>query len=278
MRSITIAAIAAAIAIPAHAAPSGVADDFESYAPGAFPSALWLDAGALDPSPLRPATLPSATVALTTDAFGAPTQALSINDEVALISGIYQFIPVSTRYQLSADIRVDRFSNGTGGPAEDFAPQLSFTRAIRSFFSTPQVGIYASSFTQGWRLYVLDETGPLILQDIDLGAAVALGQWYRVSLAIDTSDGSYRAIVADSAMGTVFVDRSDVIAGWGPGRGQFDSVAFIEGEGSLDTTIGHLGFVDNINVTATPAPAALALFGMGTAMLLGARGSRRRYP
>lgn len=272
MRALLVTASLLAIAAqPANA--TSVADNFESYAAGAFPSPAWLDAGAFDPLP-PVATLPSATVEVTTDAFGNPTQALSMSDQIALLSGIYQFVPLSRIYSLAADIRVDRFSDGTVGIPTDFAPQLTFANAQENFYITPQAGIYASSLSQGWRLFLIGESG--IAADIDLGLTATLGQWYRVSFALDNVDGSYRAIITDAASGTTLVDQSGVFAGWSPGvDGQYDAVAFIEGEGSSDATIGHLAFVDNIGVTATPAPAGLALVGLGAALMLGARSIRR---
>jgi hypothetical protein len=273
MRTTTIVVAALCALGPAAARATGVSDDFESYALGAFPSPTWLDAGAFDPLP-PVATLPSATVELTTDAFGAPTRALSISDQIALLSGIYQIVPVGRLYSLTADIRVDRFSNGTGGIATDFAPQLTFANAQFNFYITPQAGIYASSLTQRWYVFLIGESG--IGANIDLGVPAALGQWYTLSFDLDNLDGSYRARIADTASGSTLVDSSGAFAGWVPGvDGLYDSVAFIEGEGSFDATIPHLAFVDNINVTATPAAGSLAVFGLAPLLLAAARRVRR---
>lgn len=245
---------------------AGVSDDFESYAPGSFPAPVWLDAGAFDPLP-PVAVLPSVTVAVTTDAFGNPTQAMAVSDQVALLSGIYQLVPVRRFYTLTAQIRIDRFSNGTAGAPADFASQLTFANARDNFYITPQAGIYASSFTQGWRLFLIGESGTGV--DLDLGVPVMLGRWYRLALDLDTLTGSYRARIGDAATAAMLADASGIFPGWVPGvDGLYDAVAFIEGEGSLDSTISNLAFVDNINVTATPAGPMLPLLGLGLAALV----------
>ena len=189
---------------PALAAPTGIADDFESYGLGGLPAPLWLDAGGFDPQP-PVAALPSATVESTTDAFGAPTQALAISDQVALLSGIYQPVPLSTRYSLAADVRVDRFNDAPTFPTADFPIQLTFAEVKRNFYTTPQAGIYASSLTQSWRLFLLEDVGNLSA-DIDL-APVTPGQWVRLAFALDTATGDWRVSITDIAGGLTLVDK-----------------------------------------------------------------------
>ena len=72
------------------AAPAAnLSDDFESCAPGSFPSAKWLDAAL--PFPVAPpfvnASSPSAAVVATTNAFGAATQALQTADALGVSKG-----------------------------------------------------------------------------------------------------------------------------------------------------------------------------------------------
>lgn len=265
----TLAAMAAILAAAPAAAVTTVADDFESYAPGAFPSSAWLDAGALLPIP-PVALLPSATVETASDAFGAPTRALAISDQLAPVSGIYQTVPVSQRYTLAADVRVDRFSTAPAGVSTDFPIQLTFARAVDSLYFAPQAGLYISSLTQTWHVYLI-LNDQLTQEDIDTGLPVVAGVWYRAAFEVETSGGAYRAAIADVALGNTLAEFSGIYASWLPGEGAYDVVGFIEGEGSIGGTLGNLAFIDNVNVVATPAPAALALFGLGMAAMLAAR-------
>jgi hypothetical protein len=266
----------AALAILARpAAATGVVDDFESYVPGAFPSPTWSDAGGLFPEPPA-ATLPSAGVIATTDAFGAATQALAINNEVSLVRGIYQAVPLSSQYSLVADIRVDQYSVNAPASATDWAMQLTFANTGMNLYAAPQAGIYASSLTGDWRLFWIADTTPSGA-DIPLGIPATVGTWYRVSLDLETANGGYRAVVSDINAGTTLVDLSGSFVGWAPGDGQYDAVAFIGGEGTEGQTVANIGVVDNINVVVqpVPVPAAIWLLGSGLGML-GWFGRRRR--
>lgn len=250
-------------------AATGVADDFESYAPGAFPAPTWLDAGAFMPLP-PVATLPSATVELTTDAFGNLTRALAMSAQVALVSGIYAPVSLSSFYTLAADIRVDRFSDAASVPPEDFAIQLTFASLVDNLYIAPQAGIYAASQSQDWRLFLID-SGYL---DLPL-LPVTLGQWVRLRLDVQQTTGAWRATIDDIASGVRLVDQNGLFPSWGPGSGQWDAVAFIEGEGS-PSTVSNLAWVDNVNVTTrpVPAPAPLILLGSGAAALAALRRGR----
>jgi hypothetical protein len=254
---------------------TGIVDNFESYGLGTFPGPPWLDAGALDPQPPA-ATLPSAMVVATTDAFGNPTNALAVRDEVSLLSGVYYPVPVSSSYSLAADIRVDRFNNNPTYPATDFAMQLTFAQLSSNLYTAPQVGIYASTFTETWRLFLIPSDGG-IGADIDLGLGITQGLWYRVQLDFDSIAGGWHARIADAGTGTTLVNQTGTFSDWTSASGLFDGVAFIEGEGSPDTTIGNLALVDNINVTATPEPASTGLLlasSIGIAIVR--RGKRKR--
>jgi PEP-CTERM motif len=200
---------------------------------------------------------------------------------VSLLSGIYYPVPLSNTYSLAADIRVDRFNDHPTFPATDFAMQLTFAQLGTNLYTAPQVGIYASTFTETWRLFLIPSDGNNGA-DIDLGLAVTRGLWYRVQLDFDSIDGGWHAQIADAGSGVSLVNQTGTFSNWTPSAGLFDGVAFIEGEGSPDTTIGNLALVDNINVTATPEPATTGLFLAG--ILFGEltrrnrRQARRRRP
>jgi hypothetical protein len=257
----------------AHSLPVDAAiitDDFQSYPVGTFPAPQWSDVGAVLPEPPI-APIPSATVITTTDAFGNITQALSTIGALAASKGIFAPIPVSLTYSLAADVRVDRYSDHSDSTTSDWAMQLTFAQVgIRNFATTPQAGIYASSLTQGWRLFLISSNGGAASADIDLGGPASVGTWYRLELTLDVTTGAFHSRVSDIAQAQLLVDRTDVIPNWQPQDGQFDSFAFFGGELSPDDTVGNLGIVDNVNIVAAavPEPSTIVLLTIGLACLL----------
>jgi hypothetical protein len=87
--------------------------------------------------------------------------------------------------------------------------------------------------------------------------------------------GAWRAIIDDIASGVRLVDQTGLFPSWGPGSGQWDAVAFIEGEG-LPSTLSALAGVDNVNVATRPVPAppAVLLPGAGAGALAALRRGR----
>ena len=263
------------------AGAASVIDNFEAYTLGNFPSPTWQDVATVLPElpPLINATLPSATVVNTTDAHGNPTQAMQTVNALGVAKGIYTPVPISSNYSLFADIRTVQYANTSAdlqnaGPASDWSMQLTFAQAnISNFDNTPQAGIYASSQTQGWRLYLISSNGgPTV--DIDLGVSSALGIWYSVALDIDATTGTFHSIISDTASGTPLGDQTNVIAGWLPQFAVFDSIAFLAGEVAAtapatlgSTTLPNIAQVDNINISTTPVPlpAPLGLLGVALA-------------
>ncbi|HTY17811.1 MAG TPA: PEP-CTERM sorting domain-containing protein [Myxococcota bacterium] len=263
---------AAALAAPARAA--SIFDDFESYAPGSFPSPTWSDVRSVA---LPNAPLPSAQVIATTDAFGHPTQALQTLDAVSPSEGIYTSIDPADQHDLAGDVRVDRYGTlGPGAsPSSDWPAMLGLSDIIAGSdvccFPTPQLGIYASTQTQGWRLYAIDAAGNAT--DIDLGAAAAVGTWYHVDLDVDALTGSVTSRVVDIATGTLVIDRTDVIPGWT--ATDFDAIAFFDGELS-EPDVAGLGSLDNVSYAAVPEPGTLSLVSLG--LVAASLAWRRPYP
>lgn len=266
-----------------------IVDDFESYAAGSFPASGWLDVATVAPDapPYINAPVPSATVVSTTDAQGNATQALQTVDALGLAKGIYTPVPVSSSYSLFADIRTLQFANSNplgAGPATDWSMQLTFAQAgVENFSIAPQVGVYASSLTQGWRIYLISSNGGPIV-DIDLGVPAALNTWYTIGLDLDTTTRTFHSVITDTASGVVLDDETNVIADWESQFGLFDSIAFFVGEvGALSpatpesTTIPNIGQVDNINVTTQPVPlpGAAVLLAASALPLLGLARRRR---
>jgi hypothetical protein len=261
MRTLLQRSILALASVSALSA-TGIADDFESYAPGTFPSPPWLDVATVMPEPGQP--VPSALVVATTDAFGNPTQALGLVDQVSVSRGIYFPVPVSAQYSLSADIRPDRYSDAPTFPDSDWPMQLTFAQVRDNFAFTPQAGIYASALTKTWRLFLIG--GPNA--DIDLGAPAVLGTWYRVQLDFNVLTATFHSRVTDILSGVPVVDQFNTIAGLTPADTPYDSIGFFGGEIS-SSTVANLAVVDNINISATgsvPEPSTSLLLTSSVAL------------
>lgn len=238
---------------------SAVSDNFESYGLGSFPSPTWSDVGTVANNGQ---ILPSARVVSTTDAFGSATQAVAIRDQVGSSRGIFAATDIGRFYSLAADIRVDRYADKPAFTTSDWAMQLTFAHnGGSSFDGTPQAGIYASSLTGGWRLFLIGELGTSA--DIALGVGAAVGTWYRVSLDADALTGTFHTQIFDVLSGTQLLDNTETIAGWTPLEAKWDSIAFFGGDLSTTTnTVANQAVVDNVNISSTgtiPEPSTLAL-------------------
>jgi len=250
-----------AVTMLASTASAQIVDNFESYALGSLPSPTWSDVGAVLPGGRIP-PFPSARVISTLDVFGNPTKAVATVGDLATSKGIYTAVPVSTFYRLRADVRVYRYSDGTGGPTSDWAMQLTFVRnGVENWAFTPQLGIYASSLTGGWRLISIN---PSVYLDLDLQVAANVGTWSTVEQSFDALLGVFRSQIWDAASGTVLLDSFNTLNGWDPADATFDAWAFMAGDLSPDAQIGNIGVVDNVNIVATtvPEPSTLALLAM----------------
>lgn len=262
-RMFVILALGLLVVTPSFA--TGISDNFQSYAIGTFPSPTWLDVGSVK-APGQ--TLPSATVVSTTDAHGNPTQALAIANYIAPSRGIYANVPVSATYSLAADIRVDQYSLTPDATTSDWAMQLTFAEAgVKNFAFTPQAGIYASSLTGDWRLFLIGGPGA----DIPLGVPATIGTWYHVELDFNALTDTFHSIITDASTGTVLVDQLNTISGLTPADTQYDSIAFFGGETSVNPGRPDLAVVDNVNISAVgtvPEPASLLLLATGLGFLL----------
>ena len=266
---------------------ASLSDDFESYALGTFPSAKWLDAALPFPvaSPFVNAAAPSASVVATTDAFGTATQALQTVDALGVSKGIYAAVPLSSNYSLAADIRTLRFANSDPAfvaPAGDWSMELTFSQTgVANFSVAPQAGLYASSLTHTWRFFLIGSNGGP-LDDVDLGVAASVDNWYTVSLDIDAAGGSFHSVIRDTRTDKLLVDLTKSYPSWHANYAAFDSISFFGGEiGAFDpaeagsTTIAAIAQVDNINISAVPEPTSWGLMLTGIAALCALRRGRQ---
>jgi hypothetical protein len=256
--------------VPVAQAASFIVEDFESQTVGAFPSG-WLDVGQIDPASTAPN--PSAVVVSTTDAFGNPTQALSIPDAFAASQGIYQTIPTSPFVNISADVRVDRFSAPSTRNTADWPIDITLSKldGTTDLAHVNSMGVYAASLSETWNGYIVTDN---VFYDPDFGVPVGLGTWYRVELGLDTANGIMTTLITDIALGSVVVDRTDVVPGWTAADGVFDAVSFFDGELTSDENT-NLALIDNIQVRAVPEPSGMWLLTAGLALALWNRRKRK---
>ncbi len=252
--------VSAGLGVASISASAGaqVIDNFQSYNLGFLPSPLWHDVGTVLPNGRIP-PIPSAYVISTTDAHGNLTQAVTTTGALATSKGIWASVPVSNFYSLFADVRVDRYSDAPSSTTADWAMQLSFGQnGVYNWASTPQVGLYASSLTQEWRLYAATNS---VGFDISLGVAANVGTWYTVSQTFDGTNGVFHSQIWNATSGTQLLDTFNTLTGWNPADSNFDAFAFFGGDLSAGDTYGNIGVVDNVNVSGvtTPEPATLAL-------------------
>lgn len=274
-RCTAVTVVMACMAGAPSAGATGIVDNFASYAVGSFPSPNWQDVGTVSPSPPI-APLPSGSVISTTDAFGNAIQAFEPVSALASSAGIFQSVPVSSSYSLRADMRVDQYSDAPSSTALDWAMQLTFAQVGDNFAYAPQVGIYASSLTQGWRLYFLGAASGSA--DIDLGVGAPVGEWFTVGLTLNALTGAYDATIEDTATGTILTNSTGLLPDWTVADDTFDSVAFFKGDLSSGDTIGDTAAVTNINVIASvPEPGGGMVLGTGLAAL-SLLGMQRRRP
>jgi hypothetical protein len=230
-------------------------DDFETYSVGSFPEANWLDVGLAHPDPPNPPD-PSAMIVETTGPTGSPTQALQVVPALGTTQGAYRFVSLETDYSVTCNVRVDRFCDGAPFNASDWAMDIAVGQFIPGvdLASIPQVGIYASSRNQQWRLFAY-----LVTQvefDIDLGLPVELGRWYTVALDLDAVNGIAHSRISDAASGVLMVDRIDAIAGWTATDGQYDVLSLNERDASGGNIVSNVALVDDL-VYGDPTVALL---------------------
>lgn len=280
-----LALAAACLGGAAIAGPIGPPKTFQNDAVGSFPAG-WSDVATVDPASTTPK--PSSVVVSTIDAFGHPTKAVSTLPKVvgtlpttAPSEGIYRPIVPSSHYSMNADVRIDRFSDVTdfdcGCPpdaksASDLPMGVGFSKSQGTTDLTfaPNVAVYASARTHGWRLFSATSG---FEADFDLGVPVDLGTWYGVQVDLNANAGTVHSRITDTATGSVLDDRVTMLSAlWDPARdGVFDLESLFGVELTAISRSG-LATIDNID-TPIPEPATIVL--LASALALGALVRRR---
>jgi hypothetical protein len=268
---VSLAALCALVSSTATAADL-FTDNFESYGAGTFPAANWFDTGTIAPIGLVAPPNPSCTVGVTTDAFGLPTQALHLDASwVGAASGIYRAVSSGTQYSLSMDVRTDAFATGSSYDPTDWPWMLG----VSKYSATVHPGgwnslmIYGTDLSQDFRAYAIKADATE--EDLPLGLPMLAGVWYRAQIDVDSSIGSIRNRVWDSATSTLLLDSTVFASNWLPGDGMFDSVTINQGELSAMTSAD--AWVDNVSITVVPEPSTMLA---GTLAALFMTAMRRR--
>lgn len=253
------------------AARADIADNFESYSLGSFPSSRWTDVGTLVPGSTAPS--PSGTIVSTSGPSGT-TRAFQTVQAVSQSQGIVTGISPASIVSISADVRYDRFDNSTNKNGGGWPLALGFFQwsAGNDPNFSPQVTLYSDSTFKNWSLYIQKSADPTNFQFIRLTSLItATNTWYHMSLQVDTANGIITSQVRLASSSTFIVNNTRTITGWNSAFAQYNLGGAIDGEYFTNATIGGQATVDNIMLV--PAPGVIAL-GMVGALSVAAR--RRR--
>lgn len=238
-------------------------DDFESYNLGTFPSANWNDTGLIQPNGNIPN--PSSLIERKTTEQGTQTHALNFGDYFGYSSGIYKSTPIDRYYNLTVDVRVDRFSTAMAASSPgDWPVAVGFNKfdAGVNPAGWQSVQVYASTKTKDWRLYGSNGT---LAYDIALGATPDIGIWDRVCLKFDNATGTAMTMITDLRTNVVVESRTDTFANWG--HVTLDTVGLFNGQSNYgnSSAIASLANVDNVHAQVVPEPTTVLLLGFGAA-------------
>ena len=174
-----------------------------------------------------------------TDPNGEETRALKLEGTYRGEEGILQSVSVQSVYRVTADVKIERFSDAHGLPAIYTWTQAGFavssSRAPK-FWNT--VSIFASGINHQWHLLTGGGNNWIARA---MGAA-ELDRWYRISLTVDRTTGTAEATVIDleeGENGGTVVGELEIQESWFE-RQRFDRVIVSQGEGgrSNSTTQG----------------------------------------
>ena len=246
------------VALLASRAVGAISENFESYAPGSFPSGRWFDARNLVPGATSPN--PSGAIVATTGPSGT-TRAFQTSRAVGTSQGIVTGIGPSRVVSISANVRYDNFDNSTNQNGGGWPIALGFFQwnGIDPNFS-PQVTLFADSTFKNWSLYIQASPDPQDFRFVRLTPAItATNTWYFLAVRVDTLTGEIRSQVRLANSASFIVDDVRTIAGWNPAFAQYNVAGALDGEYFTNATQGGRATVDNITVVPGAWTLALAL-------------------
>ena len=226
-------------------------DDFESYEVDAFPIPYWRDVRDIS-IPVN-APNPSAEIIETIAWDGSMTKAIQFKQGVTTSCGIFREIDTCEVYRLSAEIRVDKWSNASQAFFAEWAVAIGIfsTRPGWDFNATPQITFVAQPFAENWVLYVLRDDANSTFNYYNLefpNSHVELNTWYHVELVLDDFAGTVFTKVTNTETGEVTHEALTSIPNWTPGSsGNFNHYGTWDGEYGTDATIGNQATVDNFH-------------------------------
>ncbi|MBX3379846.1 MAG: hypothetical protein KF805_07105 [Phycisphaeraceae bacterium] len=239
-------------------------ENFESFPTGSFPAGRWRDIGT---SALPHPVMPTGEVIQTIGRNGQSTQAFQVFQRRTTSQGIITSIDIADTHRVEADLRVDfhptpvRYGDWTAamgffnesGPATDINNE-------------PQGVVYV--YQQRWYFY--GATGAGNPTNLSLGTApVNAGEWYHVSVGVDTRTGAFDIKVLNG-LDQIVIDRQITLSGFSPSQGQYNRVAVFDGEYSGQSATPGQFTVDNIQYV----PSAWSIVPLGA--LLSRRSRRAR--
>ena len=224
-------------------------EDFESYTIGSFPAPYWNDVR--DISIPVTAPNPSATIVETTAWDGSTTKALQFRLGVTTSCGLYRPIDTSQVYHLSADIRIDRWSNSTQAFFTEWAVAVGIfsLRPGWDFNGTPQITFVAQPVAENWVLYALRaDTSPFNYYNLEFDdSQVNLDTWYHVEFTLFDDTGIVHTRVSIKESGAIVHEAMTFIPNWTPeASSNYTYYGFWDGEYNTNASIGNQASIDNI--------------------------------
>ncbi|MCH9683982.1 MAG: hypothetical protein K0V04_21290 [Deltaproteobacteria bacterium] len=230
--------------------PDGIDESFEDVLVGEQPGMPWRDVVDRIDAPTIPS--PTAMVIDTVDSDGAPTQALHLHDAIGTSQGLIAGIEPSARHRLEVNVRVEQWSDATGGTTWPIAVGFSHDGPAADINDDPHAVVRVEA-DGSWHLIVdngeggaegFDEALPFPAAEID--------RWYRVTIEVDADQGTFHARLTDPGTSRVVGDHVLLLPPWFELMADYDAITLHDGEyGTTAGTQGGLASVDDVEYAAT---------------------------
>ncbi len=225
--------------------PEGFGESFEDVLVGEQPGAPWLDIVDRIDDPSVPS--PTAAVIDTVGADGEPTRALQFQDAIGTSQGIFAEVDPADHHRVTANIRVDQYTDAADGMAWPIAVGLAQSGMGGDPSDDPHalVTVLADG---SWHLRILNGRSDAPELDMTLlFPEVELDRWYQVSLEAETATGSFHVELHDPATGDLLGEQVALAPVWDDNYAAYDAIAFFDGEyGVRGGTQGGQATVDDI--------------------------------